>query len=291
MFAKAIAAALFLISAFAYSADIRVHQSKQVGPDSCWGNMLVLSGEIAQGDYIKLSNALAQIKGKYPKDECLGGILSIQLVSAGGDVDEALKLGRIIRQSELRVIVPLDSKCFSSCVLLIAGGVERALFGKVGIHRPYFVNLDSKLSQSEVKAQRDAINGKIKAYLNEMDISPNLLELMLSVPPEAMKILTEGELQQLRLSITDAAFDERQVATQAYRYGLTSSEYRTRYPVATQQCSKSNANWFVCELAVLLNIPKSTAEKLNRLLDRCDDDKMTVRESDECARKIFMTRQ
>lgn len=295
MFTKAIVALLFLGLNLANAADITVHRSKNNATHSCRSNILVLSDEITLGDSVKLSNAIAQVKSRYPQDGCMGGELAIQLSSTGGDVDEAMKLGRIMRQNEMRIIVPADSKCLSSCVLVIAGGVDRALIGKVGIHRPYFVKLDSRASQNEVRAQRDAINSKIKAYLNEMDVSSNLLELMLSVPPDAIKVLTEDELQQFRLSIRDAAFDERQVAKQAYSYGLNSSEYRTRDALADQQCPMSsasgafNADWYTCRIAVLLRISKPAALKLNELLDRCDDKNMSDSESTECARKIFMT--
>jgi ATP-dependent protease ClpP protease subunit len=300
MFIKVFVGLLFLGLNVASAADITVHRPKngdsRIFLNSCASNTLVLRNEISSGDSVKLSNAIAQVKSRYPQDECMGGVLAIQLSSTGGDVEEAMKLGKIIRQHEIRIIVPVTAKCFSACVLVIAGGVERATLGQVGVHRPYFVTLDSRASPSEVKTQRDAMNSKIRAYLNAMDVSANLLEMMLSVPPDAIKVLTEDELQQFRLSITDAAFDERQVAKQAYRYGLNSSEYRKRSAVANQQCPMSNASgklnpgWDVCQLAVMLSISKSAALTLNTLvLDRCGDEKMSDSESRECERKTLTT--
>lgn len=261
MFIKVFVGLLFLGLNPATAADIFVHQPKNgssgIFQNSCALNTLVLRDEIKPGDSVKLSNAIAQLKSRYSQDECMDGALAIQLSSTGGDVDEAMKLGRIIRRHEMRVIVPANAKCYSACVLVIAAGVERTTLGNVGVHRPYFVSLDSKASQSEVKMQRDAMNNKIKTYLNEMDVSNNLLDLMLSVTPDAIKILTESELQQLRLSIKDAAFDERQVAKQAFRYGLNSSEYRKRSAVVNQRCPMSSASgklndgWYVCQLEVV----------------------------------------
>lgn len=44
--------------------------------------------------------------------------LSVYLGSPGGDVDAALKIGRIIRENEGSVSVPVPEKCFSSCALI-----------------------------------------------------------------------------------------------------------------------------------------------------------------------------
>ena len=61
----------------------------------------------------------------------------VELDSPGGDVEAAMEIGRIFRKERVWVLLPTSAVCFSACVLVLAGSVNRLIFGKVGIHRPY----------------------------------------------------------------------------------------------------------------------------------------------------------
>jgi len=58
--------------------------------------------------------------------------------SGGGSIDAAIAIGRLLRNE--RASLDVTGVCFSACVLVLAGAVERNVgdANKVGIHRPYF---------------------------------------------------------------------------------------------------------------------------------------------------------
>lgn len=191
----------------------------------------------------------------------------IFLNSPGGDVEEAMKIGRYFKKNEFSVSVAYGDSCYSSCVFLLAGGVDRHAVGKVGVHRPYFGSLDKSLSTSQIKEFREKINLNLKSYLTEMDINPSLVEVMNSYPPENMKILNNEELRTYRLNIQDANFEEKEVAKKAFAYNMTSSEWRVKSENAHAQCrGVKDEDCFVLKL---LNISQTELQIRVGRMDKC----------------------
>lgn len=60
----------------------------------------------------------------------------IQLSSPGGDIYEAMKIGEWLRKNKVQVVNPMDSPCYSACILMLAGGVMR-IGSNVGLHAFY----------------------------------------------------------------------------------------------------------------------------------------------------------
>jgi hypothetical protein len=225
------------------------------------GGTLLLQGEITAGDLEKsIIPAYKNIKGKK----------YIHLNSSGGDVEEAMKIGRYFKKNEFSVSVAYRDSCYSSCAFLLAGGVERHAVGKVGIHRPYFGSLDKSLTITQIKEFREKINLNIKNYLTEMDINPSLLEVMNSYPPESMKILNDEELTTYRLNLKDANFEEKEVAKQAFAFNMTSSEWRVKSENAHAQCRGVKGE--PCFAMKMLNISKSELQIRIDRMDKCNGD-------------------
>jgi hypothetical protein len=215
-------------------ADISVRHNKEIR--GCFSHTIHITGEITFADVSRFQNILNQLKKKYGPKDCLNSELWIQLNSLGGEVLSAIQLGRLFRINEVTTVVSLDSECSSSCVFLLAGGVNRIVAGKVGIHRPFFSDLDPKLSTTIVREKRNQMTKEIRQYLDEMDISQNLLDQMIAVPPEEMRYLAFKDLRELRLNIIDPTFDERRVAQRAWEHDITSAEYRRRDSLAETSC-------------------------------------------------------
>ena len=194
---------------------------------------VTLEGEINAGDLERW--IIPAFKNEKNKE--------IYLNSAGGDVEESMKIGRFLKKNEFRVYV--YGNCFSSCVLLLAGGVYRHDWypnNKVGIHRPYFGTLDKSLSSTQIKSLRDKINADLRRYFDEMDINPNLLEEMNSYSPESMKILTREELKLFRLTENDANYEEKQIALLAYVNNMSSANYRVKSKIVNDKCRHLNGD-------------------------------------------------
>jgi ATP-dependent protease ClpP protease subunit len=206
-----------------------------------------IRGDIEKGDAPKLSTQIKEVNDfiNIVKNTCiLKPNRNIYIHSSGGDVDEAINMGYMIKDNEFNVTIRSIDKCYSSCVLILAAGIKRnPTIAKIGIHRPYFQDLDEKLSLNQIRQRRDLLKIKIRSYLEDMDIDPSLAELMLQTPPNEIKILNESELQRYRLSVPDANYEEREIAKQARFYNLTSSEYRKRDLTAADLCKQYNAKY------------------------------------------------
>lgn len=291
-----LAALLFLTGVTSvYAAQVSVLR------EDC-STVIIIRGAIQVNDDKRLLGAIADIANRRKLAKCpgTGGILGSKIVvwldSEGGDVDVALDMGRIIRREKGFVMVHFDSKCFSSCVFLLAAGVQRMTIGDVGIHRPYFSALSNADDVSVVRAKREAINKRIRAYFDEMDIPQGLLDLMLSIPPGEIKILSKTELVSFRLSGDDPTHDEMETAQSAYQYNTTSAEFRKRAASSSAKCgtyslaasSEAEERRYLCSQATLLNISvQEVQERRNKFRAVCL--KISDKERlEQCFREIYI---
>jgi len=116
-----------------------------------------LTGDIKRADVATLEKLIPQYR-------------VIFLNSAGGDLDAAMDLGRILRKHGTLAIVFPDHVCASACVFVLAGSNDRTVGGKVGIHRPYQLRDDATTAE-EQKANYISLGNKVKEYFNEMNIN------------------------------------------------------------------------------------------------------------------------
>ena len=216
-----------------------------------------LDGPIVRGDAAKVMAVLKQQRG----DRGL-----VYLDSPGGDVHEAMSIGRLIRESELTVGV---GKCASSCVLVLVGGVQRLLgiedVTGIGLHRLYFSSLSPSASTDVVTARRRKVVAEVSDYLRSMNVTQQLLEMMEAIPPESIRYLTSKEADNLGLRAPDPVWDERYVAREAADRGTTSMEYRQRRARVEVRCDnllRDIAKYTNCEEATLLGL--KTREYLER---------------------------
>jgi hypothetical protein len=285
---------LFFLSTCVFAADVSVQDFSSQGlSPRCSNNTVDFVGDITSGDASKLEKYLKSLESKFDPDECRNGFLMIRINSSGGDALEAIRLGRIIRKYNLNAVITPKAQCLSSCVFLLAGGVRRLVLGSVGVHRPYFGSLDPKLSTEAIKAKRNDFNRHIYEFLDEVDVSKNLLDVMLSVPPESMRFLTEDELQGFRLSIDDASFDEKIVSSKAHFYNITSSEFRKRYSLSEEICSplfmeKKYSDHELCKEGTLTGLNRiETKRRLKRVTAVCDYD-LKPKSWIDCKRNVLV---
>jgi len=265
-----------LQSRTAYAAEVSVFASDlpreyKYAP-SCGDFTLEMKGDITAGDGARLTQRIKEVESRSGGQSCSNQFLAMRMVSDGGSVDAAIELGRVIRKYGIRVIVPFESNCFSSCVLALAAGADRDAYGRVGIHRPYFGDLSNQASVEEIRKRQDKMRINIRSYLAEMDVSPTLFDLMLSIPPEKIRILNDKELSDLRLHGKDASFEEREVAQQAKFWGLTSLEFRKRAEEMRRQCRTESKGFdTVCQIQIMQKISKAEALRRQNASEKCLD--------------------
>lgn len=116
----------------------------------------------------------------------------------GGDVNEAIKIGRFLREAVAQVSV-MDN-CFSSCFLAIVGSVGVGPFpsDKIGIHRPFTAAEELKrVNSSDYERYYNQLKGGIWQYLLDMDVPVTLIEKMFSVPSTEVYFLTQNDIALL----------------------------------------------------------------------------------------------
>jgi len=260
-----------------------------------------LNGTIKVGDAKSFDNFINYYRKRFSDGSCNRNLYpkdfkffsTIYVDSNGGDVAEAMKIGYIIRENKFHVMVGNKKQCLSSCVFILASGVRRDSAGRVGIHKPYFSDLNEKMNVVEIRKIREENLNKIKEYLKFMDISESMLDAMLSVEPNKMKILSDKELEHFRLSIPDANYEEKSIAKDAHEFNLTSAEYRKRSAVVETKCgniaSKLNdiQNFFKCQHTTLLEISEQEFDRRKaKAFQECGPIKNNEEKRKDCFFKI-----
>ncbi len=247
-----VAAAVLLFARPLSAAEITRHETARV--------MVYITGAISPGDDIKFSRLTSDMQA-----------VIVTLESPGGDVATALRLGRLIRAKNATVF---SAGCSSACVLLYAAGVRRVGGfddAAIGVHRIYFAQLESDLSQAQVQLRYSTALSDVRQFLSDMNVASGFLDVMQSIPPERMRLLTNSELEQFGLGKIDAVYEERTIANAAAALGVSSFEYRQRQEKARLRCAATEESSpagptpsprFACEQADIWKV--SVQEYLSR---------------------------
>ncbi len=174
-----------------------------------------ISGEIKRGDYDEFVQAIKTVgKNKNRKAQ-----ISLNLNSPGGDLLEAMKIGRLVRRLRIGTHVghmweisngeePVF--CGSSCFFILVAGISRRvsdswkLFSDgrppeldippIGIHRPFFKE-EYLSDQSLWKAEKDfkSLETATTKYLKDMGVPINFIEKMYLIKSDNVRLLTKEQ--------------------------------------------------------------------------------------------------
>jgi hypothetical protein len=134
---------------------------------------------------------------------------TIRLHSPGGSVQDALAIGRALREAGLATVMEAGDICLSACPYMLAGGVSRAVddMAMVGVHQHYFgenTALPAFLAVSDIQAGQ----ADVMAYLDEMGVDVRVMQHALSTPPESIYVLLPEELSGYRMVFEAEATDQ-----------------------------------------------------------------------------------
>jgi hypothetical protein len=117
----------------------------------------------------------------------------LDLDSAGGQVEEAIRAGDFIAESHWTIWVREGAICHSACVLILGAGDTRMIAGKVGIHR--IIRMSSTATtRAELNAELNAVFLSVREYLERNGVAVAVAELMMAVPNRRLRLLTSEEL-------------------------------------------------------------------------------------------------
>jgi hypothetical protein len=195
---------------------------------------IAIEGQITPGDELSLMEAIKSADASFDRSPRL---YFYSLNSNGGDLETALKMGRLIRTANYHYVgVGPRSACLSSCVLILAAGKFRDVSGKVGIHRIYFVDDKATTSDSQ-KEQYRGLEASVRQFLSDVNIAPSLYDDMQRISPTKIKYLSASELDRYGLNRDDPYADSAKIARIAASLKITSGEYIKRAQRAEQECS------------------------------------------------------
>ena len=157
------------------------------------GTGVLASGSIEVGDYKKFVSFL--------KDNQLEDISYVALNSPGGTVSEAILLGEEIRMRKLTTLLSSGAFCFSSCPYVMAGGVKRVFseHSLLGVHQHYY---EDNFYLPIFFAVKSVQSGQALTFqhLKKMGINTDVMEHILSTPPDEIYIFTARELSKYQFS-------------------------------------------------------------------------------------------
>lgn len=207
------------------------------------------TGEIQPADFEELRRLIE------PRLSTTNSFRWFKLNSRGGDVATAMKIGRYIRELQFETHVQDDAQCLSSCVFILAAGLYKLTSASnIGIHRPFSASVDSVSREVATRNYRE-MTARIFEYFDEMNIPRGLPELMLSISPEEVLMLTFVDLVKFGLTGKDPVEAEMDDSAGAKRYGISRVEYLSRRKRALITCDPflglPNRSFVNCYEAVL----------------------------------------
>jgi hypothetical protein len=184
--------------------------------------IIELSGVIENGDTAKLERSMQALRNWPVKADHRVVQMMVLIDSRGGDVAEALKLGRYLRAHDASV--ETTNVCASSCVFVLASGIVRGGAGRVVIHRPF----STEIARLPMLGMLRVLQGQISAYVDEMNVPRRLVDLIFSVAPEDAYELGETEIGEFRIKQMDMDYAEELATYNARVSGLSRAEYMSR---------------------------------------------------------------
>ncbi len=187
------------LTSFVAAADVRLFVS-----DADAFRAVVIEGQIEPGDFNAFLRIVRENQGKVSK---------VVIFSPGGDVAEALRIGRAMRSLELASQVPMRSAlgqplcdegpgglspkspqnctCASAGFFVHIGGVARS-GTYLAVHRPYYAKGKfGELPREKAKKAFDALQDEARIYMREMGVPEHVREDILGTPSERALLLDD----------------------------------------------------------------------------------------------------
>lgn len=168
-----------------------------------WGFVIRYSGEIDKNFEHFMALVNNEILEGDKRDFFTSWGLRLELDSAGGDVDAAMRIGDALGRNRWLVAVAPTGRCMSACVFLFAAGGQRVPSGPIGIHR---IRVSGSSARSPVEMDAELANTieNSKAFMTRNGVSPAIVDFMMTIPSAEVRLLGKKELNDFGLSFENA---------------------------------------------------------------------------------------
>jgi hypothetical protein len=136
-----------------------------------------------------------------------GYVKTVVLHSPGGSVQDALKIGRLIRERKFNTEVADGSYCASSCPLIFAGGVERIAGPKaaIGVHQVSALTAAPNASMADGMSSAQRVSAEVQRYLRDMGVDGQVWVHAMETPANELFYFRPDELLALKLATARAS--------------------------------------------------------------------------------------
>jgi hypothetical protein len=213
---RSLAVEITCLSTYPDADTARISEIFQSGrrpkPSTC--RTVLLNGPIVPGDAAKFRNFLRR---HHPfLDEVI-------LTSSGGSVDDAMKIGRLVRRGLIKTKAAREDNpdsprgngrfydfekgppwchdhpsaychCASACFLIWSAGVERS-GSSLGLHRPTRTTDSTDMPSNEASYRRLLLD--TASYLEEMEVPEQFIQLMVNTTSTDVRWLSGREAKSL----------------------------------------------------------------------------------------------
>jgi membrane-bound ClpP family serine protease len=131
----------------------------------------------------------------------------LDLHSTGGLIEDAIRAGDFIGESNWSIWVREDSYCHSACVLILSAGDKRTIAGQVGIHRIIRMSSTAR-TRAELNQELHVVHRRVREYLERNGAALAVADLMMAVPNRSLRLLSGEELQLYGLDGLNPAQDD-----------------------------------------------------------------------------------
>jgi hypothetical protein len=131
-----------------------------------------------------------------------GYVKTVVLHSPGGSVQDALKIGRLIRERKFNTEVRDGSYCASSCPLVFAGGVERVAGSKaaIGVHQVSALTAAGSATMADGMSSAQRVSAEVQRYLRDMGVDGQVWVHAMETPANELFYFKPDELLALKLA-------------------------------------------------------------------------------------------
>jgi hypothetical protein len=179
---------------------------------------ILVRAAIHKGDRAQLEQALGQV-ALTAKGRINGApFVTVELDSPGGDVVEAIGMGRAINQHLAMTLVRPGHECVSACVfVLMAGAVRTPANGAaIGVHRPMLVTWSSNIDSRRAHELYNGLMAYLRDYFRALGIADQAYETMMDTDTFGMHYFTQTELETIQLRGEGPAWRDYFTARQAF---------------------------------------------------------------------------
>lgn len=131
----------------------------------------------------------------------------LDLHSAGGMIEDAIRAGDFIAESRWSIWVREGSICHSACVLILGAADRRMVAGQVGIHRIIRTS-SAATTRAELNRELHVVYGHVRDYLERNGVALAVADMMRAVPNSSLRLLSSDELRLYGLDGINPAQDD-----------------------------------------------------------------------------------